>query len=364
VHIEGVAGDGTAFDLEGPIHFPAGTRRTTFRYVGLSLSNSERVRYRYRLDGLDRGWSEGGTNREATYNNLSAGTYRFRVMASNSEGLWNGSEATVGFEVEPTLWQTWWFQLGCVVCAGLTTFLMYRLRMRQLTQLLKVGFEERLAERARIARELHDTLLQSFQGLMMKLYALTFILDRPTEARVMLEGLLEEGRQAIAEGRDAVRGMRSSTVIQNDLARGLAVLGERLAAEQNARSPVNFRVLVEGKARDLHPILRDEVYRIASEATCNAFRHSGAGRIEIEICYDKNQLRVRVQDNGKGIDAKVLHGGGREGHYGLPGMKERAKLAGGKLTVWSKLDSGTEVQLTIPASLAYGKSSAPSQSIS
>ena len=146
--------------------------------------------------------------------------------------------------------------------------------------------------------------------------------------------------------------MRSSTVIKNDLARTLATVGEGLASEQNSRSPVDFRVVVEGESRDIHPIVRDEVYRIACEATRNAFHHSGASRIEIEICYDHWKLRVRVEDNGKGIDLKVLDSGGCEGHYGLPGMRERAKLAGGKLTVRSKLDFGTEIELTIPASLA------------
>ena len=238
-------------------------------------------------------------------------------------------------------------------------YALYRLRLYQQRRQFNIRMEERVNERTRIARELHDTLLQSFQGVMMKFYALTHILDRPAEARERLEGLLEHGQQAINEGRDAVQGMRSSTVIKNDLARSLDALGERLASEQNSRGPVDFRVVVEGESRDLHPILRDEVYRIASEATCNAFRHSGARRIEVEICYDDRQLRVRVWDNGKGIDPKVLDGGGREGHYGLPGMQERAKLAGGKLTVLSKVDSGTEIELTLPASLAYAKSSAP-----
>jgi len=223
---------------------------------------------------------------------------------------------------------------------------------------IELRLEERVAERTRIAQELHDTMLQSFQGLMMKFSTLTSILDRPTEAGERLKGLLEQGRQAIDEGRNAVRGMRSSTVIKNDLACALVTVGEMLAAEQNGQSPVDFRVVVEGESRDLHPILRDEVYRIASEATCNAFRHSGAGRIQVEICYDKKQLRVFVQDNGKGIDAHILDVGGREGHYGLPGMRERANLAGAKLTVRSRLDSGTEIELTIPASVAYAKSSA------
>ena len=364
VHIEAVLADGVPFNLQQPIHVPAAKQRTTFRYVGLSLGNSERVRYRYKLDGFDRAWSEPVKEQEVTYANLGARSYIFRVMASNSDGLWNGSEAAIAFQIEPTLWQTWWFRLSCLAATALIVLLVYRVHMHQVTRLLNVRFEERLAERTRIARELHDTMLQSFQGVMMKLHTLTNILDRPTEARERLKGFLEEGRQAINEGRQAVHGMRSSTFIKNDLACALATVGERLAAEQNAQNPVDFRVVVEGESRDLHPILRDEVYRIAREATVNAFRHSGAGRIAVEICYDKKQLRVRVQDNGKGIDAQVLDGGGREGHFGLPGMHERAKLAGGKLTVQSRLDSGTEVELIIPASIAYAKLSAPRQSVS
>jgi signal transduction histidine kinase len=167
---------------------------------------------------------------------------------------------------------------------------------------------------------------------------------------------LEMGSRAIIEGRNAVQGMRSSTVVNNDLAAAIATVGERLAAEQIAQNPVNFHVLVEGKSRNLHPILRDEVYRIASEATRNSFQHSGATRIDVEICYGDRQLRVRVEDNGKGIDPKLLEGDGRGGHFGLAGMRERAKLAGGKLTLRTKLDCGTEIELTIPASLAYAKS--------
>jgi len=270
----------------------------------------------------------------------------------------------VAFSIAPAYYQSTWFRLLFVAALLSLFYAFHRIRMHQQARQFNIRLEERVAERTRIARDLHDTMLQSFQGVMMKFYALNFILDRPAEARKKLEGLLEEGQQAIDEGRDAVRGMRSSTVVQNDLARALAVVGERLAAEQNAQNPVDFRVVVEGESRDLHPILRDEVYRIASEATCNAFRHSGAKRIEIEIFYDKKQLRVRVQDNGKGINPQVLDGGGRAGHYGLTGMRERAKLAGGKLAVRSRLGSGTEVELTIPAMIVYSKSSAPSPSIS
>ena len=358
VNIESIAGDGTALNLGGPIHFPPATRRTTFRYVGLSLSNSERVRYRYRLDGFDRGWSEPTANREATYANLGAGSYRFRVMASNSDGLWNGSEATVGFEVEPTLWQTRWFQLGCVVCAGLATLLVYRLRVRQLTQLLKVGFEERLAERTRIARELHDTLLQSFQAVLLKLHSgADLIRNRPDEAEKILTRAIEQARQAVTEGRDAVHGLRSSTIEMNDLSRAVRVLGAELADQSDSNSP-EFRVNVEGTPRDLPPIVRDDVYRIAGEAIRNAFQHAQAARIEVEIRYDPRQLRLCIRDDGKGIDPKILESGARAGHYGLPGLQERAKRVGGKLTVRSDLGFGTEFELTIPSSVVYASTGA------
>ena len=230
-------------------------------------------------------------------------------------------------------------------------------------RIIELRLEERIEERTRIARDLHDTMLQSFQGVMMKFGSLTYTLDRPAEAREKLKGFLEQGRQAIDEGREAVQGLRSSTVITNDLARALDTLGAELAAEQDSHNPVAFHVEVEGESRDLHPILRDEVYRIAGEAVRNAFHHACASRIEVKIRYDERQLRVGICDNGKGIDPTVLKGGGRAGHYGLPGMQERAMAAGGKLAISSNPDCGTEMELTIPASLAYAKSRSPRRSM-
>jgi signal transduction histidine kinase len=185
---------------------------------------------------------------------------------------------------------------------------------------------------------LHDTMLQSFQGVLLKFHALSFVIrERPAEACEMLEGLVEEASEAITEGREAVKGMRASTVITNDLARSLTQVGERLVAEKDGQNPVAFHVEVEGETRDLHSIIRDEVYRIASESVRNSFHHSGAARIEVDIHYDERQFRVRIRDNGKGIDPKILEGGGCVGHYGLAGMYERAKVVGGKLAVWSQL---------------------------
>jgi len=215
--------------------------------------------------------------------------------------------------------------------------------------------EERVNERTRIARELHDTLLQSFQGLLLKLSAVKYLIrDRPKEAEEQLDRMVEQARQAITEGRDAVLGLRSSTVIESDLGRAITKFGVDLASDGS--SP-QFCVRAEGKSKDLSPAVRDEVYRIASEALRNAFRHAGAGRIEAAIHYDNREFRLRVRDDGKGIEQKIFNAGKRHGHHGMPGMHERAKLAGGKLTVWSQPDSGTEIKLTIPATLAYAQTS-------
>jgi signal transduction histidine kinase len=191
---------------------------------------------------------------------------------------------------------------------------------------------------------------------LLKFHTVTYLLpDRP-EARKLLEDVIEQARGAITEGRDALQGLRSSTVISNDLAQAISTLGEELAADQTGRNSPDLRVHVEGTPRNLAPLVRAEVYRIAGEALRNALRHAYASRIEVDIRYDQRQLRLRVRDDGKGIDPKVIDAGGRAGHHGLPGMHERANMVGGKLAVWSELNSGTEVEMTIPASHAYAKS--------
>jgi signal transduction histidine kinase len=207
------------------------------------------------------------------------------------------------------------------------------------------------------ARDLHDTLLQSFHGLLPRFQAAYNLLPKRTEdARQVLETALDDAARAITEARDAVQDMRSSTVIVNDLAKAVEAVGLELAAHQrdaNGDAPA-FSLEVEGSPQDLHPILRDEIYRISSEALRNSFQHARARKIEVEIRYDRRQLRVRVRDNGIGIDASVLSSEGRAGHFGLKGMRERAKNIGGQLELWSEHGAGTEVELTVPASVAYG----------
>jgi signal transduction histidine kinase len=237
---------------------------------------------------------------------------------------------------------------------------IHELRVRQLAHEFNMGLEQRVAERTRIARELHDTLLQSFQALLPRLQAsINMFASRPDDARRNLEQAADQASQAVAEGRDAIQGMRMSTVEKNDLAVAIRTGGEELASAASTQPSPKFNVVVEGASRNLHPILRDEVYRLAVEALRNAFRHAAAQNVEVEIRYDEKYFRFRVRDDGKGIPSDVLSGDGREGHYGLPGMRERAKLVGGKLAIWTELDGGTEIELNIPGARAYVKSTRP-----
>jgi signal transduction histidine kinase/ligand-binding sensor domain-containing protein len=358
VQVEDLSANGSPVAQSGTITIPPRPDRITFGFAALSLSVPDRVRFRYRLDGFDHDWSEPVAERQAGFTNLGPGTYRFRVIASNSEGVWNSGEATLPFTIAPAWSQmrSFWAVVGLLVAGGISGG--YWVRLRQLARQLDLRFEERLAERSRIARELHDTLLQSFQGAVLRFRAVTYMLpDRPVDARATLENAIDEARQAIVEGRDAVQGLRSPLIARNDIAVAIATLAETLSAKDAGQSPV-LHVSVEGAPRDLPPIVQDEIYRIAGEALRNAFRHAHASRIEVEVRYDQRRFRLRVRDDGKGIDPGPASGRTYHGHYGIAGMHERAKLIGGTLSVWSEVHSGTETELTIPASIAYAKAAA------
>jgi len=339
------------------VRIPASRKRITFAYTGLSLAAPERVRFRYLLEGFDPTWSEPVANREAVYTNLNAGWYRFHLVACNSDGVWNGAETVIPFEIEPVFWKTWWFGLSCLIVILVLLWTFHQLRLRHLQHQFNVGLEARVNERTRIARELHDSLLQGFQGMMFRLQAVRDMLPgrAPTEAIEALDNALERGDKAIAEGRDTVSDLRGSVVGDKDVADALTALGQELAAQNDNGAAQCVRVLVEGKQRELDPLLRDEVYRIAREALRNAFRHAKAQKIETEIMYGESEFLLYIRDDGSGIDSKVANQGARAGHWGLPGMRERAKSFGGKLEVWSEHGAGTEVKLIVPASIAYGK---------
>jgi ligand-binding sensor domain-containing protein/signal transduction histidine kinase len=357
-HIEGLSVDGSQMEIRDLVRIPASPKRITLTYTGLSLADPERVRFRYFLESFDRTWSEPVATREAVYTNLGAGFYRFRVVASNSDSLWNGSETSLQFEIEPLFWQTRWFRSTCVTLILLSVWSVHRYRLYHLTKQFNMRLEERISERSRIARDLHDTLLQSFHGLLFRLQAARNLFPgRPAEAIQVLDGAITKAEQAIAEGRDAIQGLRPAPTAQNDLAHLLTAMGQEIAGSQDTgRDSPNFSVTVEGARRTLSPILQNEIYRIAGEVIGNAFRHANASQIEAEIRYDDGLLRLRIRDDGKGTDPKVLKEGARAGHWGLPGIRERAKQIGARLDFWSEAGAGTEVELTVPASVAYAKS--------
>jgi signal transduction histidine kinase len=329
----------------------------SFGFAALTYADPERTRYRYRLDRLESSWNEvANTQNFARYPAIAPGEYVFHAEAWTPRGSWTEPGAEIRIVILSPWWSTWWFRAAAVVSFGFTALLFYRWRLHEVTERLKLLFEERLAERTRIARDLHDTLLQSFQAALLNFHAVTYKLtDRP-EAKSDLENVVEQARHAVTEGRNAIQGLRSSKQEASDLEAAITRFGQQLAADPSEPAPPEFQVSAEGATRRLAPFLANEAYHFAVEALRNAFQHAQARRIEVEIRYGAREFRLRVRDNGKGIDPKVLEAG-RVGHYGLTGMRERTKLAGGRLVLWSELDSGTELELTVPASLAYAKDS-------
>ena len=248
----------------------------------------------------------------------------------------------------PPFWRTWWF-LSFLALAGVAALLaFYRWRLHQVSQQLNMRFEARLAERTRIAQDLHDTLLQGLVSASMQLHVANDHLADDSAAKPMVGRVMQLMGQVIEEGRDAVRGLRSTSGNADDLETAFSRIGQEFATEE----PRDYRIIVEGAPKQLHPLIRDEAYRIGREALSNAFRHAQASKIEVELDYANKHLRILVRDNGTGIDEKVLQTG-REGHWGLAGMRERAESIGARLKVWSRAQAGTEVELVIPGNIAF-----------
>jgi ligand-binding sensor domain-containing protein/signal transduction histidine kinase len=356
VHIQSITADGSRVDPGGPIQISAARQRVTFSFVGLSLAIPERVKFRYRLENFDSDWSRPSSVGEAIYTNLNPGVYRFRVIASNTDGVWSSDEAVIGFRIKPIYWQTWSFRLSVALGIGLMILSLMRIRMIQLTRRMNLRFEERLAERTRIAQELHDTLLQGFLSASMQLQVAENYVPGDSPAKPILGNALKLIGQVIDEGRNAIRGIRVSDPQSLDLEQVFTRVRDELDAQpgngMSTAKEIGFRVIVEGRPRALHPILRDEVYRIGREALVNAYRHAGADHIEVELEYTGKQMRILVRDDGCGIDPQIL-GAGRDGHWGLIGMRERAERIGARLRVRSAVSSGTEVELSIPGQIAF-----------
>jgi signal transduction histidine kinase len=354
VHIDQITADRHAYNPISTPRLPPLVRDLEIDYTAFSFVAPEKVRFRIKLEGRDREWRDMGNRRQVLYSDLPPGAYRFQVVACNDSGVWNEAGASASFSIAPVYYQTTWFRALLFGVFLLFLCALYRLRLRKVAREFNAGLEARVSERTRIARELHDTLLQSFHGVLVHFQAATNLLPgHPDEAKHKFENVIEQAARAITEGRDAVQDLRSSTIVTNDLALAIGAVGDELAAESDGPASAVVRVNVEGSSRHLHPILRDDVYRIAAEALRNAVRHADARLIQVDVQYDDRQLRLRIRDDGHGIDPETLDARARAGHWGLAGMRERAELIGGQLEVRSRIGSGTEIDLNIPASIAY-----------
>jgi signal transduction histidine kinase len=354
-YIRSLIVDRTEFAATDNLKLSPHPRDVQIDYTSPEFLVSQKVKFRYRLDGYDRDWHEAGTRRQAFYTDLPPGKFSFRVIACNSDGIWNDSAAKLDFYVAPAYYQTNWFRALCACVFLALLWAAYQWRVRQLQHQFDMTLEARVGERTRIARDLHDTLLQSFHGLLFRFQAARNMLpNRPEEATQALDTALIRAEQALEEGRHSIQGLRPSLSAENDLDQMLITTGQELASSNHAEdgSPC-FEVIVEGERRGLPPMIRDEIGRIARELLRNAFRHARAHEIEVEIRYENDVFRLIVRDDGKGMDPKILKGGGRAGHWGLPGVQERARGIGARLEFLSEAGAGTEIRLTLPAASAY-----------
>ncbi len=332
----------TLNDADQTIDIAAGAHRFEFAYTGLSFVAPHKASFRYRLEGYDRDWLTAGGRRVISYTNLPSGRYRFRVQASNNDGVWNETGAALAFYLRPRFYETWWFAAFVVTSLALVGAALYRLRVRRIER----EFNVVLTERARLAREIHDTLAQGFTALSLQLELVTRLIDcAPATAKAHLEQARSLVRDSLAEARRTVWDLRSSSLEASDLPTAL----QQAAHQLTAGSEVNAQVEVSGTYRQLNRALEDHLLRIGQEAITNAVKHARATNIRLLLAFEPQRLRFSVRDNGIGFDATALPANGhRQGGFGLVGIRERAAQIGGQLAVNSRLHEGTEIVIEIP----------------
>jgi signal transduction histidine kinase len=347
VRIEAIVADGKYYSADRPARLPPLTRQLEIDYTALSFKFPRKVQFRYKLEGQDADWHDAGNRRQALYNNLRPGNYHFRVVASNDAGVWNEVGAALDFSMAPAWFQTRSFFVAMAIGVLLTATALYRLRVRQIARTMKARFDERLAERTRVARDIHDTMLQTVQGSKLVAdHALKNASDHDQLVRAV-EQLAEWLAQANEEGRAALNSLRTSTTEPNDLADAF----RRALDECRVDANMDVSLSVVGDGRDLHPVVRDEIYRIGYEAIRNACRHSMGRAVNVMLEYARD-LTLRIRDNGVGIDPAVLDKG-KDGHFGLHGMRERAARIGGRFAIDAAPRSGTAVTLIVPGRVAF-----------
>ncbi|MES2164061.1 MAG: two-component regulator propeller domain-containing protein [Pseudomonadota bacterium] len=335
--------------LQQPLRFAPGSSALQIDYTIPVLSIPERLRFRYRLQEVDAAWQDAGARRSAYYSNLAPGDYHFSVTVSDYNGQWSDAVTTVEFAIAPQATQTWWFKALCVLSLLVAVCLVYRWRIGQLGRQMAVRLQERVNERERIARELHDTLLQSVQALVLHVHAALLKLPAKDTARLQIETALQQADEVLDEGRGRIRELRGEDA--GKLCFADAVLAAAARLRRGDTGPV--RLTISGTARPLDAMIQEEALAIVTEAVANAYAHAEASKIEAELHYGRREFRCIVRDDGIGIPGAVLNDGGRQNHWGLRGMYERAARIGAKLVVYSGEGGGTAWQLDLPAVLAY-----------
>ena len=349
--IKSLTADGRVFRDPTSLRLMAATANIEIDFAALSFSDPGRVLVRYKLEGSDRDWVDPGRRRQAFYTNLPPGQYKFRVIAANNDGVWNRTGAALEFTIPPTFVQSAWFKLLCSVLVLFAIWLSYRLRVAQIAQRIRSRLEERIKERERIARELHDTLLQGIQGLILRFQAVAERIPVEDKSRDQLEAALVAADDVIVEARSRVRELRG------DEANGdLCAMIEQMVPSVPFDPPIPVRIVVEGRSRALDPVVAAEITRIVRESLFNIAHHAHASGADITVAFEPRYLAVRTRDDGVGIAGHVLARGYKDGHFGMVGMRERTEKIGGDITISSSPRGGTEVMLSVPAELAFPKS--------
>lgn len=350
VQIQTLKAGGEVRSARPRITLPTGEREVVFSFTAPVLTDAVKARFRYRLVGFQDAWRETGLNREASYTNLSPGQYDFEVMAANNDGVWSTSVDRVHLVVPAYFYETLWFRLVVALSLVLVIYYLLRLHTARTSQRVRDRLQAQALEREKIARDLHDTLLQGVQGLILQLQVIMDNLPDSTRGQSSISAALYQAEELMKEGRARVGELRPGQD-DTDLAGYLNSVAE---AFRDGTGPV-LEILQGDETLQLTPMVNAEVRRIISEALINALRHANATRIELRFRRTGKDFCVEVRDDGHGIEPEILQAGGRPGHWGFAGMRERAERLGGTLHIASRLELGTRIELHIPAGVAFGK---------
>jgi signal transduction histidine kinase len=349
VFITGVSSDTKRYSVGNGLILLPGIHHVELDLAAINLANPQRVRLQYRLEGVDSQWLDATSSRTAVYSNIPVGTHRLIVRVTDSVGHWSAAEDVYELTQQPHFYAMTLFQVSVAIVAVLLLLLAFFVRMRSMVRQTRIIIEQRQIERESVARDLHDTFLQSVQGLILRFHTGTQQLPPESPVRQSFEEALSQSDRVMFEGRGVLSRLRTRRMKPETLTATYSAIGK----EFRSLSPAHFDVIVSGRRRDLDAVVQEELQKTGREALFNSYRHAQASQIEVEIHFGIFEFRVRFRDNGVGIDPAILREGSIPDHYGLPGMRERVSKIGGHMELWSRQGAGTEIEIRIPGSIAY-----------